>query len=44
MSPRTIQINFDKGEKLSAEKRAAIRTAVDLGMLVQTPSYGDAAQ
>ena len=43
-SPRTIQINFDKGEKLGAEKREAIRTAIELGMLVQTHSYGDAAQ
>jgi len=43
-SPRTIQINVEKGEMPDAEKRAAIRAAVELGMLVQTHSYGDEAQ
>ena len=43
-SPRTIQINFAKGETLSDEKRVAMRAAIELGMLVETHSYGDAAQ
>jgi glycerophosphoryl diester phosphodiesterase len=43
-SPKTIQINVEKGEVLSPEKREAIRTAVDLGMLVETHAYGDEAQ
>jgi len=40
-SPRTIQINFEKGEGLSPEKTEAIRAAVALGILVETHSYGD---
>ena len=43
-SPSTIQINVEKGEALSDKQRVAIRAAIDLGMLVQTHSYGDAAQ
>lgn len=40
-SPRTIQINYEKGEGLSPEKTEAIRTAIELGILVETHSYGD---
>lgn len=40
-SPRTIQINFEKGEDLTDEKRQAILAALDRGVLVQTHAYGD---
>ena len=43
-SPKTIQINVEKGETLSPEKREAVQTAVDLGMLVETHAYKDSAQ
>lgn len=43
-SPKTIQINIEKGEALSVGKAEAIREAVALGMLVETHSYGDPAQ
>ncbi len=43
-SPRTIQIDVAKGESLSPQKREAIQMARDLGILVETHSYGDAAQ
>lgn len=42
--PRTIQINVEKDEELSGEKIKAIKTAVALGMLVETHVYGDAEQ
>ena len=43
-SPATIQINFGKDEILSEKKMEAIRLAGELGMLVETHSYGDEAQ
>jgi len=43
-SPRSIQINFKKDEMLDDEKRAAIGAAVELGVVVETHSYGDEAQ
>lgn len=43
-SPKTIQINVEKDEVLSPAKIEAIRTAVKLGLLVETHSYGDPAQ
>lgn len=43
-SPRTIQIDVAKGESLSPQKREAIQTARDLGIVVETHSYGDAEQ
>lgn len=43
-NPRTIQINVEKDERLSSEKIKAIRTAVGLGMLVETHVYNDVQQ
>ncbi len=43
-SPMTIQINYEKEERLSEKKREAIYLARRLGMLVETHSYGDEAQ
>lgn len=43
-SPATIQINCEKEEKLSEKKREAIRLARELGMLVETHSYGNEDQ
>lgn len=43
-SPKTIQINVEKDEVLSPAKIEAIQTAVKLGLLVETHSYGDPAQ
>lgn len=43
-SPKTIQINVEKDEILSPAKIEAIQTAVKLGLLVETHSYGDPAQ
>lgn len=43
-SPETIQINVEKDEILSPAKIEAIRTAVELGILVETHSYADPAQ
>ncbi|MAS95366.1 MAG: hypothetical protein CMO55_19375 [Verrucomicrobiales bacterium] len=43
-SPTTIQVNIAKGESLSEEKKEAIRKAVDLGILVESHSYGDPEQ
>lgn len=43
-SPETIQINVEKDEALSPAKIEAIRTAVKLGILVETHSYADPAQ
>lgn len=42
--PKTIQINVDKSEKLSEEKIKAIKTAVELGILVETHVYNDVQQ
>ncbi len=42
--PRTIQINFEKGDDLTDEKRQAIRAALDRGVLVQTHAYGDESE
>lgn len=39
--PRTVEVKFEKGETLSAEKRAAISEACALGILVETHSYND---
>lgn len=41
-SPATIQVNFEKDDTLTKDRRKAIRTAVGLGILVETHSYGDA--
>jgi len=43
-SPKTIQINVEKDEVLSPGKTEAIKTAVGLGILVGTHSYGDPIQ
>jgi len=43
-SPAAIQINFEKNETLSEEKRKAIRLARELGMIVETHAYGDEVQ
>jgi len=43
-SPRTIQINHEKDEELTAQKQKAIQTARELGMLVETHSYSDPAE
>lgn len=43
-SPATIQINYEKKEKLSEKKRKAIRLARELDILVETHSYGDEEQ
>lgn len=43
-SPETIQVNVDKDEVLSPGKIEAIRTAVGLGILVETHGYGDPVQ
>ena len=43
-SPKTIQIDVDKDEVLSPGKIDAIKTAVELGILVETHSYGDPVQ
>ncbi|MCB1232938.1 MAG: glycerophosphodiester phosphodiesterase family protein [Verrucomicrobiae bacterium] len=40
LHPRTIQVNFEKGEVLSDKKRDAIRAANEHGILVETHSYG----
>ena len=41
---KTIQINIQKGEKLSDVQIKAIETAVGLGMLVETHVYNDFQQ
>ena len=41
---KTIQINVERDEILSPAKIEAIQTAVKLGLLVETHSYGDPAQ
>ncbi|MCB1062831.1 MAG: glycerophosphodiester phosphodiesterase family protein [Verrucomicrobiae bacterium] len=43
-SPRTIQVDVEKGETLSNEKREAIRVARELGMVVETHAYNDPDQ
>ena len=40
-SPRTIQVNFEKGEPLTREKMETIHEATAAGICVETHSYGD---
>ena len=42
--PKTIQINVRKNEKLSEEQIEAIKTAIELGMIVETHVYNDEEQ
>jgi glycerophosphoryl diester phosphodiesterase len=44
IAPKTIQINFNKDEVLSNEKKSAIARAIELGMLVESHVYGDDKQ
>lgn len=42
--PKTIQVNLARGESIAAEKKEAIRHAIDRGVLVETHVYKDLSQ